>query len=204
MLFLIFLPTLISCHSPHSESTTVSGRLTTTTKRTYFSSVAFNQTISYSVSITDSAVTHLICDLSLSSGEASLHVSTIVDGRTAEWWSRKEGDDMLEFKASDKAFRPDKHGLVRSFNVDVIGAKRDALSAFRLTITLENNAEYAEHDKAAVALSVLGASGFSVMEVAEERGGAEWWWGVGALVVVVGVWAVWRDRKTSNGYYPLR
>jgi hypothetical protein len=111
---------------------------------------------------------------------------------------------MLEFKASDKAFRPDKHGLVRSFNVDVIGAKRDALSAFRLTITLESNAEYAEHDKAAVALSVLSASGFSVMEVAEERGRAEWWWGVGALVVVVGAWAVCRDRKTSNEYHPLR
>ena len=203
MLFLVFLPTLISCLSAQSESTTISGRLTTTTKKTYFSSVAFNQTSSYSVSITDSAVTHLICDISMSSGEASLHVSTTIAGKAAEWWSRQEGNDVLEFKASDKAFKADKHGLMRSFNVDVIGAKRDSLSAFRLTITLESNAEYAEHDKAAVALSVLSANSFSVVEVAEGSGGAEWW-GLGALVLVVGTWAVWRDRKTGNGYYPLR
>lgn len=204
MYFLLFLPILSSCHSPASESTTISGRLTTTTKRTYFSSVAFNQTATYSVSITDSAVTRLTCALSMSSGDASLHVSASVSGKTVDWWSREEGDEMLEFKASDKVFKGDKQGLVRNFDVWVIGSKRDSVSSFRLTITLESNTEYADHDRLAVAASVLSAHQYSSEVTESEKQGNMLWWGIGALAVAAGI-GIWRrQEKGGNRYYPLR
>ena len=207
MFFLFLLPVLSVSHSPPSELTTISGRLTTTTKRTYFSSVPFNQTATYSVSITDPAVTRLLCDLAVSSGDASLHVSTSVSGKTVEWWSRQDGNELLEFKAVDKAFKGDGQGLVRVFTLGVIGAKRDFVSAFKLTITLESGAEYVDNDRAVVAGRVLDAQEVASFEVAEdyrEQGSLWWGWGVVGVAVAAGIWVGLRGEKAGNSYCLLR